>query len=196
DKTLLILVFAALLAGVLAALELRRRRSGDGALRRELPREIAHARRSGEPLSVILVSADGGRRPRELASSVRGSLRPRDRLFHSKPSGLMVVSPDTTPEAGEMLAAEIRRQLARSGNGAAAVIPVTSAAESSAEELFEAAAAAVGADGDAAGPQAANGGSGNGAGEAGRAGHGARNEVKGGKDAPAAVGDDGPRRTP
>ncbi|MGH2981434.1 MAG: hypothetical protein ACRDKV_05270, partial [Solirubrobacterales bacterium] len=117
DTTLLLLVFGALLAGILAALVLRRRRSGEGVLRRELPREIAYARQSGEPLSVVLVPADGGRRPREVASAVRGSLRPRDRLFRTKHSGLMVVSPDTTPEAGEMLAAEIRRRLARGGNG-------------------------------------------------------------------------------
>lgn len=193
DGKLLIGGIAALLAAILAALVWRRRRSGDGALRRELPREIAYARESGEPLSVILVPADGGRRPRELASSVSESLRPRDRLFRTRNSGLMVISPDTTPEQGEVLAADIRRQLARGGNGAA-VIPVTSAAESSAEELLEAAAAASGEEG-ARGE--GNGGPGNGVGDVRGAEHAARSEVKqGGKEAPVVGGRGGPRRKP
>ncbi len=141
NHLLLVLLIAVAVAGCLAAFEVRRRRSGEAALKRALPRAIAQARAGGEPLSVILVPADGGRRPRGLAAAVRGSLRKRDRLFRLKHSGLMIVSPDTTPEGGEILAAEIRRQVARAGRGATAVIPVTSAAESSAEELLEAAAA-------------------------------------------------------
>jgi hypothetical protein len=193
NKLLLILLIVAGIAGCLAALEIRRRRGGSGeaALRRVLPREIAHARASGEPLSVTLVPADGGRSPRELATGVRGSLRSRDRLFRLKRSGLVIVSPDTTPEAGEMLAAEIRRDLARSGNGAAAVIPVTSAAESSAEELLEA-AAAVGADG----AEVANGDAGNGAGHQGTVEHRSQDEVKhSGTEVPAVGTPDGTHRT-
>ena len=68
---------------------------------------------------MILVPADNGRSTRELASAVRGSLRSRDQLFRLKHSGLMVVSPDTGPEAGEMLAAEVRRQLVPDGGAAA-----------------------------------------------------------------------------
>jgi len=143
NHLLLYLLIAAAIAACLAALELRRRRSGEGALRRRLPREIAHARETGEPLSVILVAVDNRRSTRELASAVRGSLRSRDQLFRLKDSGLMVVSPDTGPEAGEMLAGEVRRQLVGDGGAAAAVIPITSAAESSAEELLEAAAASA-----------------------------------------------------
>jgi GGDEF domain-containing protein len=141
NHLLLYLLIAAAIAGCLVALEVRRRRSGEGALRRRLPREIAHARETGEPLSVILVPADHGRSARELASAVRGSLRSRDLLFRLEDAGLMVVSPDTGPEGGEMLAAEVRRQLVRDGGAGAAVIPITSAAESTAEELLEAAAA-------------------------------------------------------
>ncbi len=185
NHLLLYLLIAAAIAGCLAALEVRRRRSGEGALRRRLPREIAHARASGEPLSVILVPADNGRSTRELASALRGSLRSRDQLFRLKHSGLMVVSPDTTPEAGEMLAAEIRRHLARGENGSAAVIPITSAAESSAEELLEAAAA--GADGGTPGN-----GAGNGVKRAGSAKRAAQSEVKhSGTEAPAVGSPDG-----
>lgn len=195
DKgNLLWILLIVAVAGCLAALEVRRRRSGEGALRRALPREIAQARASGEPLSVILVPADNGRRPRELASGVRGRLRSRDRLFRLKHSGLMVVSPDTTPEAGEMLAAEIRRQLARSDNGAAAVIPVTSAAESSAEELLEAAAAAS-AEGGTPGNDAGNGDAGNGRLREGKVERGSQSEEKhSGTEAPAVGGTDGSRR--
>jgi len=187
NHLLLYLLIAAAIAGCLAALEVRRRRSGEGALRRRLPREIAHARASGEPLSVILVPADNGRSTRELASAVRGSLHSRDQLFRLKHSGLMVVSPDTTPEAGEMLAAEIRRHLARGENGGAAVIPITSAAESSAEELLEAAAA--GADSGTPGN-----GAGNGARRAGSPKRRAQSEVKhSGTEAPAVGSPDGTR---
>jgi GGDEF domain-containing protein len=106
---------------------------------------------------VTLVSAEG-RAPRELDSVVRGSLRARDKVFRLDGSGLIVVSPDTTPEAGEVLAAEIRRELTRRGNGGVAVVPITSAAQSSADEIFEAAEAVLG---DAA--AAGNGEAGNGA---------------------------------
>ena len=67
----------------------------------------------------------------------------------------MVVSPDTTPEAGQLLAAEIRRQLSRGKANGAAVVSVTNAAEYSAEDLLKAATA--GADRGAARSQAGNG---------------------------------------
>ena len=187
NHLILFLLIAAAIAGCLAALEVRRRRSGEGALRRRLPREIAHARETGEPLSVILVPADNNRSTRELASAVRGSLRSRDQLFRLKHSGLMVVSPDTGPEAGEMLAAEFRHQLIRDGGAAAAVIPITSAAESSAEELLEAvvASADTGTSGN---------GAGNGVKRAGSAERIAQSEVKhSGTEAPAVGGPDGSR---
>lgn len=139
---LILLIAAALAAACAAAFEIRRRRFGEAALRRALPREIEGARASGEPLSVILVPVENGSGPSRLAAAVKGSLRSRDHLYRLKHSGLMVLCPDTSPEAGEMLAAEIRRQLAR-GAGGGAVIPITSAAESSAEELLEAAAASA-----------------------------------------------------
>jgi hypothetical protein len=171
------LLIAAAIAGFLAALEMRRRRSGERALRRALPREIAHARASGEPLSVIIV-LDGGP-TRKLGSTVRGSLRRSDRLFRLNRTGLMVVAPDTTPEAGEVLAAEIRRQLARGGASSAAVVPVTSAAESSAQELLEAAAAGA----EEARP---SNGEGNGAAKQGSVERGGQSEVKqSGTEAPA-----------
>ncbi|MDP9276740.1 MAG: hypothetical protein M3O76_00845 [Actinomycetota bacterium] len=168
---LLPILLIAAVAACLAALEVRRRRrSGSGssvvALQRALPREIAHARDSGEPLSVTLVPANG-RNPRELAAGIRGCLRPRDKVFRLSRSGLMVVSPDTTPEAGQLLAAEIRRHLSRgAGNGDAAV-SVTNAAEFSAEDLLQAATA--GADRGTGRGQADNGGgqSDNGGGQAG-----------------------------
>jgi hypothetical protein len=157
---LLILLVVLAIAACAAVLYLWRRRSSPGqpALREALPRLIAAARASGEPLSVTILTSEGGEGPRELEAVVRGSLRARDQVFRLDGSALMVVSPDTTPEAGEMLAAEIRRQVARRGNGGVAVIPITSAAESSADELLEAAAAVAG---DAA--AAGNGEAGNGA---------------------------------
>jgi hypothetical protein len=181
----ILLIVAALAAGAIA-FEVHRRRSGEGALRRALPREIAHARANGEPLSVILVPVDAGQRPREISSAVKGSLRSRDRLYRLKRSGLMVVSPDTSPDAAEMLATEIRRQLARRGGQGAAVISISSAAESSAEELLEAAAAAT-----------ESGTSGNGAGNGAShkdtvLTHSAQSEVKhSGTEAPAVGGADG-----
>jgi hypothetical protein len=177
---LILLVVGAVAAGAIA-FEIRRRRSGEAALRRALPREIAHARASGEPLSVILVPVDQGQRPRKLAAVAKGSLRPRDRLYRLKHSGLMVLSPDTSPDAAEMLAVEIRRQLARDGQSGAAVIPISSAAESSAEELLEAAAAG-----------AETGTSGNGAANGSGRGDSAQSEVKhSGKEASAVGGADG-----
>jgi hypothetical protein len=159
NHLLLILLIAAVAAG-LAALEVRRRRrsgsgSGVGALQRSLPREIAQARASGEPLSVTLVPANG-RNPRELASRIRGCMRPRDQVFRLSRAGLMVVSPDTTPEAGQLLAAEIRRQLSRDRANGSAVVSVTNAAEYSAEDLLQAATA--GAARGTTRSQAANGG--------------------------------------
>lgn len=68
----------------------------------------------------------------------------------------MVVSPDTTPEAGQLLATEVRRQLSGDGANGAPVVSVTNAAEYSAEELLQAATA--GADRGTARSQAANGG--------------------------------------
>jgi hypothetical protein len=157
---LLPILLIAAVAACLAALWVRRRRgsgsgSGFGALQKALPGEIANARASGEPLSVTLVPANGSN-PRELAAGIRGSLRPRDKVFRLSRSGLMVVSPDTTPEAGQLLAAEIRRQLSRGRENGAAVISVTNAAEYSAEDLLQAATA--GADRGTARSRADNGG--------------------------------------
>jgi hypothetical protein len=154
-----ILLIAAVIA-CLAALWLRRRRgsgsgSSIGALQKALPGEIANARASGEPLSVTLVPANG-LNPRELAAGIRGCLRPRDKVFRLSRSGLMVVSPDTTPEAGQLLAAEIRRQLSRGKAHGTAVVSVTNAAEYSAEDLLQTATA--GADREAARSNADNGG--------------------------------------
>ena len=191
SNTLLILAVLAAIAGCLAALEWRRRRSGDGALRRVLPREIEHARASGEPLSVILVPADGGQRARDLAPAVQESLRTRDRLFRTKDTGLIVVARDTNPEAGEMLAAEIRRQVIRAGNGTA-VIPVTSASDSSAEEIFEAAAAS--SESTAGNGDSGNGDAGNGHAPDTRVERGPHSEVRHGTEAPAVGGDDSSRR--
>lgn len=188
NNTLLILLALAAIAGCLAALEWRRRRSGEGALRRDLPREIDHARASGEPLSVILVPADGGQRARDLVPAVRGSLRTRDKLYRTKDTGLVVVAPDTSPEAGEMLAAEIRRQVVRAGNGTA-VIPVTSAADSSAEEILEAAAASSES-------VTGNGDAGNGHAQHAEVQRGPQTEVRqSGTEAPAVGGDDSSRRS-
>lgn len=191
NKLIPILLILLAIGGALAALQWRRRLGpGEAALRRALPSEIAHARSSGEPLSVILVSADGGRSPAKLAGGMRASLRPRDRLFRLD-SGAMVVSPDTNPEAGEILAADIRRNLERSGNGGVAVVPVTSAAKSSAEELMEAASAA-GEDGVSAG----NGHGDNGSGRQGKLEGSSQGEVKhSGTEAPA-IGSRGPTRRP
>jgi hypothetical protein len=188
NHLLLILLIAAV-AGGLAALEVRRRRrsgsgSGVGALQRSLPREIAHARANGEPLSVTLVPANG-RNPRELAARIRGCMRPRDRVFRLSRSGLMVVSPDTTPEAGQLLAAEIRRQLSRDRANGGAVVSVTNAAEYSAQDLLQAATA--GADRGTAHSQADNGG-----GQAGTDNKAQSRVTGSGTEAPGLGGDDGP----
>jgi hypothetical protein len=196
NNLLLILLALAAIGGCLAALLWRRRRSGEGALYRALPREIEHSRASGEPLSVILVPADGGQRARDLAPAVQESLRTRDTLYRTSESGLIVVAPDTNPEAGEMLAAEIRRQVVRAGNGTP-VIPVTSAADSSAEEILEAAAASreiPAGNGDAGNGHAGNGDAGNGHSPDTRLERGPDSEVRHGTEAPAAGGDESSRR--
>jgi hypothetical protein len=189
-KLLLGLLALLLIGGTLAWRQTRRRRkgSGEGALLRTLPREIIRARTRDEPLCVILVANDGGRTG-SLAGAVRASLRPRDQLFSTKNSGLFVISPDTTPDAGEVLAADIRRNVARSGNGAATVVPVTSAAQSSAEELLEAAAAISADQAEGGNGGGGNGEGGNGAGHERRV-HEPQSEVRqSGTEAPAG-GDD------
>jgi hypothetical protein len=190
NNWLLIALIVAAAAACLAFFGVRRRRSaagsGDGALRRALPQQIAQARANGEPLNLILVPANG--RPREAASGVHECLRSRDQLFHLKDSGLVVVSPDTTPEAGEMLAAEIRRKLARGGTGATAVVSVTNAAEYSADELLQTASASAGA-----GTPANR--AGNGTGHEGGTEHTAHGDVNGsGTDANRLGSHDGPHR--
>jgi hypothetical protein len=156
NQLLLFLLIAAAIAGGLAALQWRRRRpsSGEGALRRALPRQIAHARANGEPLSLTVVR-NGRAGSRDLATAARACLRPRDEIFQLEQGGLMVVSPDTTPEAGEVLAAEIRRRLSRGGNGAPALILIPNAAASNAEELLQAVSA--GASGSSSQVGAGNG---------------------------------------
>ena len=147
-KLLPILLAAAALAALLGALIIRRRRERIG--RREahpaLERAITHSRASGEPLSVILVG-DQGEPSAALDAAVHSCLRGRDQLLRPNGTGLMVLAPDTTPEAGEMLAAEIKRRLSREVSGRPMVIPVTGAAEASAEELLEAARAMDGESG-------------------------------------------------
>jgi hypothetical protein len=197
-KLLLGLLLLLLIGGSLAWLQARRRRkgSGEGALLRTLPREIIRARTTDEPLCVILVAVDGGRTG-SLAGAVRASLRPRDQLFSTKNSGLIVISPDTNPDAGEVLAADIRRNVARSGNGAATVVPVTSAAQSSAEELLEAAAAISADQAEGGNGEGGNGDAGNGAGHERRVERGSQSEVRhSGTEAPAVGGDGGTRRRP
>ncbi len=139
-----IILLLLIVGGALAAYLVRRRRGPGGrAAAPALDRAITQARANGEPLSVVLIGAAGAS-PQKLSASVRSCLRPKDGLYRHNGSGLIVVAPDTTPEAGEVLAAEIKRHLTRAGNGSPAVIPVTSAAQSSAEELLEAAAAVSG----------------------------------------------------
>ncbi len=185
---LLILLIVIGAAAVLAALETMRRRRGPGgrSVRPALERAINRARANGEELSVILV---GDATSRD-ASGVRSCLRPKDTLFRANGAAMLVIAPDTTPDAGEVLAAEIKRHLARSG-GNPAVIPVTSAAHSSADELLEAAAAVAPAPVAATPANGhANGHAGNGSGAAnGQAG---QSEVRAnGTEAHAVSGHDG-----
>jgi hypothetical protein len=159
SKLLPILIVLALIAGCLALLEVRRRRGrGARAVRPALEGAIAHARAADEPLSVILI---GGQRPSaQLAAALRPSLRRSDQVLRPSDESLLVVAPDTTPQAGEVLAAEIKRHLSRAGNGAPTVVPVTSAGQSSADELLDAAAAVAApamAPGNGTGNGAANG---------------------------------------
>jgi hypothetical protein len=185
---LILLIAAALVGGGLAAREVRRRRLGRRAARPALAQAIAHSRASGEPLSVILVLGEEGQPSPKLAPAVRSCLRGCDQLLRPNGTGLMVIAPDTTPQAGEMLAAEIKRRLAREGSGASAVIPVTSAAEVSAEELLEAAGAAAPVE---TGSQPATNGAAVGR-ETGSAGKAVND---GGTEAPAAGSYDGSHRS-
>jgi hypothetical protein len=156
-----ILLILLVIGGALAALEYRRRRGPGGrSVRPALERAINRARANGEPLSVILVGDTS-----KQAAGVRSCLRSKDALFRANGSGMLVIAPDTTPEAGEVLATEIKRHLARGGNGNPAVIPVTSAAQSNADELLEAAAAVAPA---ASTAPPSNGHAGNGIGHAGQ----------------------------
>jgi len=136
-KLLLFWLITGLFAAFLAALEVRWLRSGEAALRRALPRQIAGASASGKPLSVILV---GGWRGRELRRSVRSCIRRTDRLYRFADSTLVIVSPDRAAQAGEALATEIRRRVGGKARQGLTVIPVTGAHRSSAAEIFEAAA--------------------------------------------------------
>jgi hypothetical protein len=158
-----ILLLLLIVGGALAAYLIRRRRGPGGrAAAPALDRAITQARANGEPLSVVLIGANGDS-AQKLSAGVRSCLRPKDGLYRTDGSGLLVIAPDTTPEAGEVLAAEIKRQLSRAGNGSPAVIPVTSAAQSSAEELLEAAAEVSGVPAAApVAPPAAGNGNGNG----------------------------------
>jgi Bacterial protein of unknown function (DUF916) len=182
SKLWLILLAAALVVAVLAALRYRERfRIGRRSVRPALEQAIAHARATGEPLSVILVGADGSS---QLASSVRSCLRPRDGIFRANGSGLLVIAPDTTPQAGEVLADEIKRHLSRAGNGGPAVIPITSAAQSTPEELLEAASAAAAPAYPAAAP-------GNGAAHGSNGGTATSEVSQGGTEAPTVPSHDG-----
>jgi hypothetical protein len=142
-KLLLFWLITGLFAACLAALELRRLRSGEAALRRALPRQIADARAGGRPLSVVLVSAAGAGPGLALRRSVRACTRQADRLYRFGESTLVVVSPDRAAQAGEALATEIRHQVDGKARGLT-VIPVTGAEVSSAAEILEAAAIAFG----------------------------------------------------
>jgi hypothetical protein len=135
-KLLPFILLGALLAGALLAWELRRQRSGPGALRRTLLREIAHARASGQPLSVLLIARRAGS-PRQLRGGVRACLRRGDKVFHLD-GGIVVVSPDRAETAATGLAAEIRRHASRRGADAG-VTTVVNAAQSHVGELLEAA---------------------------------------------------------
>ncbi len=142
-KLLLFWLIATVVAGALA-LEIRRMRSGEAALRRSLEREIAAARARREPLSVLLVIADAGGSRRRLRRGVRSCIRRGDRLFRFGASSLIVVSPDRGAQAGEALAAEVRRQVRDAGGRQLTVVPITGAGESSAGEILTAAASLIG----------------------------------------------------
>jgi hypothetical protein len=135
-KLLPFVVLSVLLAGSLIAWELRRQHSGPGALRRVLLREIAHARASGQPLSVLLIARGAGS-TRQLRAAVGACLRRGDRVFHLD-GGVVVVSPDRAATAADGLAAEIRRHSARRG-GEASVQTVANAAQGHVGDLLEAA---------------------------------------------------------
>ncbi len=190
SKLPLILLVLVIIAGCLAALEVRRRRRGGGsrAVRPALDGAITHARAAGEPLSVILIGGDG-EGSGQLAAALRPSLRRSDQVLRPNDQSLLVIAPDTTPEAGEVLAAEIKRHLSRGGNGSPMVVPVTSAAESNADELLDAAAAIVIPASAPSNGGTGNGGTGNGAGHE-QASQSSTETWAGGTEAPAIGGDE------
>jgi hypothetical protein len=101
----------AALGAAFAAL-IRRRRRTDGLTL--VSRALEAASRTGEPVSVTAIGADGldQRARKALAAAVRPRLRRADTLAELEKEGLVVVSPDTGPDAAAGLAAELRRSLA------------------------------------------------------------------------------------
>jgi hypothetical protein len=178
SKLVPVLLSLLLLAGVAAAVFYwRRRQVGERAAHRSLARTIAAARANEEPLSVIAVVPENGARSGNLAATVRGRLRRSDSLLRVRDSGLLVVAPDTAPEAGVTLASDIRRHLERSDAGSYRVVPVVDAAQATPEDLLGAVAGA---------PPGGNGHLGNGTGA-----NRTPSEVNGGGNGTPAARDDG-----
>ncbi|MFN2616082.1 MAG: hypothetical protein ABR581_03035 [Thermoleophilaceae bacterium] len=135
---LLAAVAALLLAlAMLAALLLRRRRQSPI---KTLEWALAGARESGNPLSLITVARKQDETAtRPTASVLRSRLRRTDRLCSLNGHGHLVVAPDTDTQTADLLAADLRRLLAREQNGSNGVaIEVHSAvADNTAAELFD-----------------------------------------------------------
>jgi len=80
---------------------------------RAIERAVSASQAGGEPLSLIVIAA-AGLSARKLGATVRSRLRRSDRAYPMNGRGLLVVAPDTTPQAADVLADELQRTVERS----------------------------------------------------------------------------------
>jgi hypothetical protein len=126
----------ALLGGALAYY--LRIRAGLRSPTRLLRAGLASARASGQPLSLLVVSAEGnGAAARKLAPVLRSRLRHSDRFCQLDRSTLLVLAPGTDADTAEALAADLRRHLDLDSVGAVNVEVTEPVREASTAELLQ-----------------------------------------------------------
>jgi GGDEF domain-containing protein len=120
----------ALLAGAVLFVLARRRRAGMRRPERALDAALQASRESGEPLTVLALSALNGAAPMgDVTTALRPRLRQADRLCRVDDRRLLIVAPATDVETAGALADDLRRQLARAGISDSAVTIAVHAAD-------------------------------------------------------------------
>jgi hypothetical protein len=123
---------------IVALVLLRRRRTpGERAARRALEQAVAEARLARKPLALVRIADSSGETSaRKLAAAVRGHVRRGDRLYRFGPAELLLIAPNTLPDAARLVCSDFQLPLFKAAGPGRIDIRVVDAGRRTATDLI------------------------------------------------------------